>query len=188
VDYNAVKWFDFDHPSLVGQALFKMTPFRPEVTHLLSVRTWADLEIFFALSVIILSFSQKKYDHFYATGSLIALMDYVSLVVKTTYAFAVLLDGVYVHVHAATDEGRPIATIALMIISTQQIKNLMARMATSRIVTSMTVATLPNEIVSTRRKADSPPLWALILIDTQSVIGDAGHWARGFVSGHSRQQ
>lgn len=111
-----------------------ITPFRPEVVALLSVKTWASLEMLLAVTVIVLSFAQKQYDHSFSNRGVLGFLGYVSLVGKITYAFSVLWDGLYVSVHYVTEQPRPIATGAMFIIALQQTVHLLHKYATRELV------------------------------------------------------
>lgn len=150
-------------------SLLDLTPFRPGLVDLLTVREWAALEISISICVILLTFAQKKYDHTFSTSGLLGFMGYVSLVLKATFAFSVLWDGVYVFAHSLAEHPRPIVTVAMSVFALQQIVHLLGRATTRRIVRSSAVAGIfpPG--------SSDLPLWVVLLVDTRQAILEKIH-------------
>jgi hypothetical protein len=124
----------FQADGVHSRSLSDVTPFRPEIVSLLSVKTWANLEMSMALVVIVLSFMQKQYDHSFTHRGILGFFGYVSLVAKVTFAFSVLWDGLFVAKHFATEPPRAIMVVSMVIIIMQQSVHLLYKYATREIV------------------------------------------------------
>lgn len=153
VTIGSVLWFIYEHGSDVTKHLSKVTPFQPSIVDLLSTTVWANLEMFIAVLVIVLTFMQKQYDHSFSHNGILGFGAYISLVLKCTFAFGVLWDGLYrsAHLH---ERPLAIATIAVMIIAAQQIVHLLYKKAMADMVRG--------------------EVWPLILLET-------GEWAKSLL-------
>lgn len=119
---------------VTGHNLAQMTPFRPELVAALSVRAWSEIEVIFALSVVVMTFIQKGSDHSQSTGGPLGIFSFLVMVWKMTFAFLVTLDGAYVYLHAATEIPRPIVSLSMATLALTQARHILMQWATRQIV------------------------------------------------------
>ena len=161
--------------------LFEVTPLKISIDGILSVHTWANLEMTLSVCIIIMSFAQKKYDNNFSHKGVLGFFGYISLVFKTTYAFSVLWDGIYVSIHPVVENARPYLAGATFIIATQQLVHLLSRMTMHRILTSRAAALLSHEMPPDKGAADPGiPNWVLFMIDT-------AEWAHAYTHNRFRR-
>lgn len=165
-------------------SVFDMTPIRPAFVQMLSVRTWADLQMLMSFLVIVLTFAEAIDDQTFKNKGILGCLIASTFVGQATFAIAMLFDGVYIHAHYLTENPRAMSAIALFILSIRQARYILTTITTRKIVEAAPALSLPNEIpqVSPRRKG--PPFWVLMLVDTHGLFDDLRRWIRGRVGIH----